>query len=102
MNAENFAKRNLLNNYIEERSKKDKKFASELRNYNEQFDIAVLVRNLRTNLGMSQRKLADKVGKPQSTIARIENGSMNTSTELLNQIAESTNQKLEIQFVPKK
>ncbi|WP_156656245.1 helix-turn-helix domain-containing protein, partial [Liquorilactobacillus mali] len=40
------------------------------------------------------------IGKPQSTIARIENGSMNASTKVLSEIAQATNQRLTIQFSP--
>lgn len=59
-----------------------------------------MVRELRENMGMSQRDFASLVGKPQSTIARIENGSMNASTKLLSEIAQATNQRLTIQFSP--
>ena len=51
-------------------------------------------------MGMSQRAFASLIGKPQSTIARIENGSMNASTRVLSEIAQATNQRLTIQFMP--
>jgi transcriptional regulator with XRE-family HTH domain len=54
---------------------------------------------LRDAEGLTQRQLAEKVGKPQSTIARIENGNMNASFKVLNEIAASLGKKLEIQFV---
>jgi transcriptional regulator with XRE-family HTH domain len=38
-------------------------------------------------------------GKPQSTIARIENGNMNASLKVLSEIAASVGRKLEIRFV---
>ncbi|MBJ7648481.1 helix-turn-helix transcriptional regulator [Weissella confusa] len=40
------------------------------------------------------------IGKLQSTIARIENGSMNASIKILSEIAQATNQRLTIQFSP--
>lgn len=52
------------------------------------------------NMGMSQRAFAKLIGKPQSTIARIEIGSMNASTKVLSEIAQATNQRLTIQFSP--
>ena len=45
-------------------------------------------------------EFANLIGKPQSTIARIENGSMNASTKILSEIAQATNQRLTIQFSP--
>lgn len=58
------------------------------------------VHDLRTNMGLSQREFASLIGKPQSTIARIENGSMNASTKILSEIAQATDQRLTIQFSP--
>ncbi len=51
-------------------------------------------------MGMSQREFANLIAKPQSTIARIANGSMNVSTKILSKIAQATNQRLIIQFSP--
>jgi len=62
--------------------------------------VAVKVHELRKNMGLSQRELASLIGKPQSTIARIENGSMNASTKMLSEIARATNQRLTLQFSP--
>ncbi len=62
--------------------------------------LLVEVRNLRDSIGMSQREFATLVGKPQSTIARLESGKMNTSIQLLNEIASTTNQKLTVKFEP--
>ena len=49
---------------------------------------------------MSQREFAKLVSKPQSTIARIESGKMNVSINVLNEIADATNQKLTVKFEP--
>ncbi|OJG74703.1 hypothetical protein RV10_GL004691 [Enterococcus pallens] len=53
---------------------------------------------LRSELGLSQRELAERVGKPQSTIARIENGSMNPSFSVLYEIAAKVGKELHIEF----
>ena len=63
-------------------------------------EIAMKVHDLRENMGLSQREFANLIGKPQSTIARIENGSMNASTKTLSEIAHTTSQRLTIQFSP--
>lgn len=55
---------------------------------------AMLVINLRKEKGWSQRELAKKLNKPQSTIARIENGDVNPSFGLMDEIAHLANQEL--------
>lgn len=84
--------------YVTERSKKNPDFAKLVEQENINLEVAVKVRDLRENMGMSQRTFASLIGKPQSTIARIENGSMNASTKVLSEIAQATNQRLTIQF----
>ena len=53
---------------------------------------------LRKSMKLTQQELADKVGKPQSTIARIETGEMNPSFMLINEIAVALNKKITIDF----
>ncbi|MCH5461411.1 helix-turn-helix transcriptional regulator [Lactobacillus sp. LC28-10] len=89
-----------IDEYVAERSKNNPEFAKLVEQENINLEVAVKVRELRENMGMSQRDFASLVGKPQSTIARIENGSMNASTRLLSEIAQATNQRLTIQFSP--
>lgn len=62
--------------------------------------MAVKVHDLHENMGLSQHEFASLIGKPQSTIARIENGSINASTQILSEITHATNQRLIIQFSP--
>lgn len=89
-----------IDEYVAERSKDNPDFAKLVEQENINLEVAVKVRNLRENMGMSQREFASLIGKPQSTIARIENGSMNASTRVLSEIAQATNQRLTIQFMP--
>lgn len=92
-----------IDEYIAKRSQKSTVFAREYREYkeeNQQLQVAVEVHNLRDKLGMSQREFAKMVGKPQSTIARIESGKMNVSINVLSEIADATNQKLTVRFEP--
>lgn len=86
--------------YVTKRSKNNPDFAKLVEQENINLEVAVKVRDLRENMGMSQRAFASLIGKPQSTIARIENGSMNASTRVLSEIAQATNQRLTIQFMP--
>lgn len=89
-----------VDEYITKRSQKSAAFAKEYKEENQQLQVAVEVHNLRDKLGMSQREFAKTVGKPQSTIARIESGKMNVSINVLNEIADATNQKLTVHFEP--
>ena len=62
---------------------------------------ATLVKNLRLELGLSQTEFAKRVGKPQSTIARIETGAVLPTIKLLREIATKVGKRLEIEFVEK-
>lgn len=63
--------------------------------------ISVLLKELRLELGLTQDEFAKRVGKPQSTIARIETGAMIPTVHLLSEIATSLNKRLEISFAEK-
>lgn len=69
----------MINKYIKEQSAKSPNFKKAVEKQNQRMDAAIAVHQLREDLGLSQRGLADLVGKPQSTIARIELGSHNFS-----------------------
>lgn len=60
--------------------------------------IASMVRELRKKKKLSQAELAKKMGKSQSTIGRIENGSVEPTISMLEQIAAATETQLEISF----
>ena len=87
--------------YVDERIKKDcndAEFKEVFEKESERLDIAIAIMKLREEEGLTQQQLAEKVGKPQSTIARIENGTLNPSYKLLNDIARGIGRKLEISF----
>ena len=62
-------------------------------------DAAILIKDMREDLGMTQKEFARYVGKPQSTIGRIESGSMNVSWGLLNEIARNANREVKLVLV---
>jgi transcriptional regulator with XRE-family HTH domain len=63
-------------------------------------DIACQIYNLRTEAGMTQRQLADRVKTTQSVISRIEDDDYDGhSLDLLWRIAEALSKELRIQFV---
>lgn len=90
-----------LEDYIKNRSEKSPQFSKLYKEESRRLDVALAVKNLRTTLGMSQREFAKYIGKPQSTIGRIETGKVNVSLDVLNEIAIATGTKLEIKYVTK-
>lgn len=92
--------KSLLDVYAEKRMSENDCFKKAYNKHENKIEIAFLTKQLRNSLNLSQREFAKKVNKPQSTIARIENGTMNPSIELLENIAAATNSKLKIEFVP--
>lgn len=61
-------------------------------------DVAVAITELRKSAHLTQRELAEKVGKPQSTIARIEKGNTNVSIVTLAEIADALGKTVEVNF----
>jgi len=84
---------------IEKESTRSPEFAEEFKKEKERLNVAVALMELREGEGLTQQQLADLANKPQSTIARIENGTINPSFKLLAEIAQSVHKELKIQFV---
>lgn len=61
---------------------------------NRKLQTSLFVAKLREEKGLSQRDLAALVGKPQSTIGRIESGKTSPTVETLSQIAEAVGKEL--------
>lgn len=87
-----------INELIERKKASSPQFAAEFEKEKQKLNVAIAVAQLRDELGMTQRELAEKAGKPQSTIARIENGSMNVSFNILYEIATSVGKEVKIEF----
>jgi len=86
---------NLKKEYIEKKSDIKDFYDQE----EQRLKTAVKVMELRGQYHLSQRNLAEKAGVPQSTIARIENGSVNTSVGMLGKIANAVDKELEVKFI---
>lgn len=86
-----------IDKLIQEMSQ-DAEFKRQYEQEKDKLDVAVAMTALRDELNLTQREMAAKVGKPQSTIARIENGNMNPSIKLLREIAERTGKTLTLSF----
>ena len=90
-----------VSSYISRRRAKDKRFDEAFVGESERLEVAVALRTLRETEGLTQRQLAEKVEKPQSTIARIENGNMNVTFKTMNDIAKAFDKVIEVKFVQK-
>ena len=86
---------NLIKNDIERNPRLKRAYQDQ----DEALEFAMTVVKLRDELGWSQRKLADELGKPQSTIARIENGDSKPNLETMEAIARVTKKQLKIAYV---
>lgn len=67
--------------------------------YDQQFDYATAIIDLRKSLNLTQQQLADRIGVPQPTIACWETGNGNITMKNMEKIAHAANKKLIIGFV---
>lgn len=67
--------------------------------YSIRLKTAVMIVEIRDQHNLSQSELAEKVGVKKSTIARIENASVNTSVQLLDRIAKAVDKELKIEII---
>ncbi|HSH51062.1 MAG TPA: helix-turn-helix transcriptional regulator [Bacteroidales bacterium] len=67
--------------------------------YSIRLKTAVMILEIRDQHNLSQSELAEKVGVKKSTIARIENASINTSVQMLDRIAKAVDKELKIEII---
>jgi len=61
-------------------------------------ELCELIANTRTQLGITQKQLAEKSGVSQANISKIENGSYKPSIPILKRIADGLGKRLVIEF----
>jgi len=69
---------------------------------NPEFAVITAIINARQKHGLTQKKLAEKIGTKQSVISRLERGNANPSVAILKKLAEAFDSDLQIIFKPKK
>lgn len=64
-------------------------------------ELAQLIYQARTQAGLTQQQLADRIGTKQSVIARLEDAEYEGhSLSMLQKIARALNQRLEVHLIP--
>ena len=63
------------------------------------FHIGEEVRCLRTERGLSQRELAQRMGVAQSVVARLEGGGVEPRLSTLDRVAQALDVELEVHFL---
>ncbi|MGM9886716.1 MAG: helix-turn-helix domain-containing protein [Lactococcus sp.] len=83
-----------FDDFMTEYTKKPERKAS-VEQYKEQLKASVLLSELRTREDYTQKQLAELSGISQSTIARIENGTMNVTFDKLAELVNAMGYKIE-------
>lgn len=88
-----------LKKYIEKRKKTNKAFAKDYDEGYEEFKIGVILRELRTQAGITQEELAHELHTKKSAISRIENQAEDIRLSTLFKIAKILGKHVNISFV---
>ncbi len=78
-----------IRKYIEEKAKKDPEFKQLYSEYDLRFEVAELITEARIYKNLTQAQLAELVGTKQSSISRVENGSVLPNLSFLERIASA-------------
>lgn len=70
--------------------------------YDIEAELCEIIINTRTQLGITQKQLAEKSGVSQANISKIENGSYRPSIPILKRIADGLGKRLIIEFTDRK
>lgn len=86
-----------FNDFLEE-SLKNPAIKAEYDKLQPEFAMIQAVIDARVKKGVTQKKLAQKIGTKQSVISRLESGRANPSVAFLKKLAQALNSHLEIRF----
>ena len=82
----------------EKKSLKNPKIKAEYDKLQPEFAVIQAVINARIKGGITQKKLAKKMGTKQSVISRLESGKANPTLTFLKKLAKALDTRLEIHF----
>lgn len=81
---------------------KNPKIRAEYERLQPEFALINEVLRARSEKGITQKDLAERVGTKQSVISRLESGRANPSVAFLKKLAQALNRHLEIRFIQPK
>ncbi len=81
---------------------KDSEYRKSYQELATEFELARAVIQARTQAGLTQEQLAQRMETTQSVIARLESGRTKPSTQTLERLASATGTRLRISFEPAK
>ena len=87
-----------LKQYIDQRKKKDKKFAEGYEEGYEQLKIGVMLRQARESAGITQEELARRLKTQKTAISRIENHAEDIKLSTLERVAVVLGKRLRVQI----
>jgi len=87
-----------FNDYLKNQLE-DSEFKKEWDLLETQYEIKKELIKARSEQGLTQKELADKIGIPQSNISRLESGNYNPSIAFLQKIAKALGKKVHVKFM---
>jgi len=87
-----------LKKYIDERKKRDRKFAEGYDEGYEQFRVGVMLRQARETAGLTQEELAKRLHTQKTAISRIENHAEDIKLSTLERVASALGRRLEVKI----
>lgn len=88
-----------LEAYIEERKKRDPKFAEGFEEGYRDFEIGAFLRQAREAAGLTQEELAKRIHTKKTAISRLENQASDVKLSTLRRVAKALGKKLELKLV---
>ena len=87
-----------LKRYVQERKKRDMKFAEGFEEGYEQFKVGVILRQARESAGLTQEELARRLRTKKTAISRIENHAEDIRLSTLERVAKALGKQLQIRI----
>jgi len=88
-----------LDRYVDQRKKRDKKFAEGFDEGYEQFKIGEVLRQAREAAGLTQEELAQRVHTKKTAISRIENHAEDIKISTLKRVAKALGKRIQIHLI---
>jgi ribosome-binding protein aMBF1 (putative translation factor) len=88
-----------LKKYIQKRKNNDADFAKDFDSGYEEFKIGEMLKQARTEIGMTQEEIAQKLHTKKSAISRIENHAQDIKLSTLQNFAHILGKELRVELV---